>query len=372
MGLNIPCRKKRGLMSSAVYYYTEGSKSHISPRQNTAKTSPSAVELASFPGRFVIESSMFAPFGDLGTRVGSLIQNKKKIQPKFRISLNTFFSTYFLISYDRIKLALGLVYLSPSLTPATAAPIPPNPFSLTCLAMVEMETDPDLDVQPDSHIDQAVSIDYWNSVPATANGMLGGYPQISSIDLRGSSTFLAKVRRLIPSSGSGELALGVDCGAGIGRVTEGFLSRVCGTVDIVEPVEKFVDVIKRGKLYQEGKIGDIYITGIQDWTPTKRYDLIWTQWCANHLTDAQLVEYLVRCKGALSEKGLLVLKENLNSDTANDYYDAVDSTVTRTESKFKKLFAEAGLKVLRSEEQSGMPQRLQLLPIRLWALRPTT
>ncbi|KLJ07888.1 hypothetical protein EMPG_16636 [Blastomyces silverae] len=238
--------------------------------------------------------------------------------------------------------------------------------------MVDMATDPDLDVQPDSHIDQTASIDYWNSVPATANGMLGGYPQISSVDLRGSSAFLAKVRRLIPSSGSGELALGVDCGAGIGRVTEGFLSRVCGTVDIVEPVEKFVDVIKRGKLYQEGKIGDIYIKGIQDWTPTKSYDLIWTQWCANHLTDAQLVEYLVRCKGALSETGLLVLKENTNSDTANDYYDALDSTVTRTESKFKQLFAEAGLKVLRSEEQSGMPQRLQLLPIRLWALRPAT
>ncbi|EEH07078.1 DUF858 domain-containing protein [Histoplasma capsulatum G186AR] len=229
-----------------------------------------------------------------------------------------------------------------------------------------------MDLQPDSHIDQAASINYWNSVPATADGMLGGYPQISSIDLRGSSAFLAKVRRLIPSSGSGKVVLGVDCGAGIGRVTEGFLSRICETVDIVEPVETFVDVLKRGKSYQDGKIGDIYITGIQSWTPTKRYDLIWTQWCTNHLTDVQLVEYLVRCKGALSERGLLILKENTNSDTANDYYDAVDSTVTRTENKFLKLFSEAGLKVLRSEEQSGMPQRLHLLPIRLWALRPAT
>ncbi|KAG5298388.1 DUF858 domain-containing protein [Histoplasma ohiense] len=229
-----------------------------------------------------------------------------------------------------------------------------------------------MDLQPDSHIDQAASINYWNSVPATADGMLGGYPQISSIDLRGSSAFLAKVRRLIPSSGSGKVVLGVDCGAGIGRVTEGFLNRICETVDIVEPVEKFVDVLKRGKSYQDGKIGDIYITGIQSWTPTKRYDLIWTQWCTNHLTDVQLVEYLVRCKGALSERGLLILKENTNSDTANDYYDAVDSTVTRTEYKFLKLFSEAGLKVLRSEEQSGMPQRLHLLPIRLWALRPAT
>ncbi|EDN10403.1 predicted protein [Histoplasma mississippiense (nom. inval.)] len=208
--------------------------------------------------------------------------------------------------------------------------------------------------------------------PPPLMACLAATPQISSIDLRGSSAFLAKVRRLIPSSGSGKVVLGVDCGAGIGRVTEGFLSRICETVDIVEPVEKFVDVLKRGKSYQDGKIGDIYITGIQSWTPTKRYDLIWTQWCTNHLTDVQLVEYLVRCKGALSERGLLILKENTNSDTANDYYDAVDSTVTRTENKFLKLISEAGLKVLRSEEQSGMPQRLHLLPIRLWALRPAT
>ncbi|OAX83766.1 hypothetical protein ACJ72_01866 [Emergomyces africanus] len=214
--------------------------------------------------------------------------------------------------------------------------------------MADLGKCPELDLQPDSQIDQAASLKYWNSVPATANGMLGGFPQISAIDLRGSSAFLAKVRRVIPSSG------------------------VCETVDIVEPVEKFVDVIKRGKLYQDGKVGDIYITGIQNWIPTKCYDLIWTQWCANHLTDAQLVEYLVRCKGALSEQGLLVVKENTNSDTANDYYDAEDSTVTRTDAKFRKLFEEAGLILLRSEEQTGMPQRLKLLPIRLWALRPAT
>ncbi|PGH12494.1 hypothetical protein AJ79_04238 [Helicocarpus griseus UAMH5409] len=232
--------------------------------------------------------------------------------------------------------------------------------------------DPNTDPKPDSRINQNASLKYWNSVNPTADGMLGGYAQISTIDLRGSSAFLSKVRRLNPSTGSARIQRAVDCGAGIGRITEGFLSRVCETVDIVEPVEKFVDAIRRGKLHKEGKIGDIYVVGLENWTPTHTYDLIWNQWCTNHLTDAQLVEYLIRCKNALSETGLLVVKENTNSDWTKDHYDEVDSTVTRTEGKFLELFEEAGLKVLRSEEQMGFPQRLMLLPVRSWALRPAT
>jgi hypothetical protein len=38
----------------------------------------------------------------------------------------------------------------------------------------------------------------------------------------------------------------VDCGAGVGRVTEGFLSHVCEVVDAVEPVAKFTQVMKAG------------------------------------------------------------------------------------------------------------------------------
>jgi protein N-terminal methyltransferase len=95
----------------------------------------------------------------------------------------------------------------------------------------------------DSNINHVASMNYWSSVPATASGMpamLGEYPWYSRIELRGSKNFLAKVRRLVPALSSDEkIGLGADCGAGIGRVTEGFLSDVCEVVDIVEPVEKF-------------------------------------------------------------------------------------------------------------------------------------
>lgn len=226
---------------------------------------------------------------------------------------------------------------------------------------------------PDAQIDHASSIRYWSSVSPNVNGMLGGFPQISRIDLRGSANFLAKLRRLIPSISPGKLPLGVDCGAGIGRVTDGFLSNACEVVDIVEPVESFARVIRDGPLKQQGKVGDIYVTGLEQWTPNKTYDLIWNQWCVGHLTDAQLVAYLVRCKGALSESGLIVIKENVSTDAdGEDIYDEVDSSVTRTGGKFKHLFKEAGLSLIKTEEQLGFPKSLGLFPVMFYALRPNS
>jgi protein N-terminal methyltransferase len=82
----------------------------------------------------------------------------------------------------------------------------------------------------------------------------------------------------------------------------------------------------------QGKEGvrNVYSFGLQDWQPVDglKYDLIWTQWCVGHLTDAQLVEYLKRCQDALNPGALIVLKENL-STTGCDVFDELDSSVTR-------------------------------------------
>jgi Putative hydroxyindole-O-methyltransferase. len=124
---------------------------------------------------------------------------------------------------------------------------------------------------PDSKIDHAASINYWSSLPSTESnmlGMLGTYPWYTRIELQGSKNFLAKVRRLIPAI-SGNFRLGVDCGAGVGRVTEGFLRHVCDVVDAVEPVEKFTKVLEEGKLKEQGVIGDVYTVGLENWFPVK-------------------------------------------------------------------------------------------------------
>ncbi|KAK4547120.1 hypothetical protein LTR36_001341 [Oleoguttula mirabilis] len=222
---------------------------------------------------------------------------------------------------------------------------------------------------PDSHINVEAAIAYWSSTEATVSGVLGGYPQVSRIDLQGSSNFLAKLRRqskhFPPSK---KLRRAVDCGAGIGRITAGFLSKAAETVDIVEPVKSFTDQIK-GK----ENVGEVYNVGLEAWHPDQDgdgpYDLIWNQWCLGQLTDAHLVEYLKRLPRVLSQGGWIIVKENLSNHHLNvDVYDETDSSVTRTDAKFRKLFEDANLTLVSTELQKGFPKGLY--PVRAYALQP--
>ncbi|KAJ4286784.1 hypothetical protein N0V90_013036 [Kalmusia sp. IMI 367209] len=236
----------------------------------------------------------------------------------------------------------------------------------------------------------AHSIEYWNSVSADTNGMLGGFPQTSRIDLQGSSNFLTKLRRTKSTSAS-KLPLHpldrvADCGAGVGRITKEFLLKVSKRVDVVEPVTKFTDELVQslgsgewagdGEATIEGKgqVGDVINLGLQDWVPeTGAYDIIWNQWCLGHLTDAQLVAYFKRCKdGLVKEEGReswIVVKENMSTDfMKKDIYDEEDSSVTRSDEKFRQLFKEAGLKIVATELQKGFPR--ELFPVRIYALKP--
>ncbi|EED11635.1 conserved hypothetical protein [Talaromyces stipitatus ATCC 10500] len=218
----------------------------------------------------------------------------------------------------------------------------------------------------DANIDHTSSMRYWNKTPATVNAMLGdlgSFSWYSRIDLRGSANFLAKVRRLVPSTMTQKrFKLGVDCGAGIGRVTSGLLQQVCEVVDAVEPVENFASLLRQAPLNEHGSVGDIYVTGLENWYPTKKYDLIWY---------TQLTEYLVRCRAALTETGIMIIKENISSDPAgNDMYDDLDSSVTRSDRKFREKFKESGMTLVTSEIQGGFPKKYKLLPVRSYALRP--
>jgi protein N-terminal methyltransferase len=101
-------------------------------------------------------------------------------------------------------------------------------------------------------------------------------------------------------------------------------------VDVIEPISKFTAAL-------QGKPGvrSVFNMGLEDWQPEEgvKYDLIWIQWCVGHLTDEQLIHFLGRCKTALKEGGVIVVKEN-NSTTEADDFDEVDSSVTRYVFKF--------------------------------------
>ena len=170
--------------------------------------------------------------------------------------------------------------------------------------------------------------------------------------------------------------MGVDCGAGIGRVTAGFLSTVCDVIDVVEPVQSFVEEVKNQKL-GKGAIGELFVKGLEDWTPeTGRYDLIWNQWCTGYLTDEHFVAYLRRCADAIKRPdGWIVVKENTSRDVKDggngkDVFDKQDSSVTRTNDNFLRIFKEAGVRVLSKETQKGFPKGLGLFPVRIYGLKP--
>jgi protein N-terminal methyltransferase len=227
--------------------------------------------------------------------------------------------------------------------------------------------------KPDAAIDHKVAIEYWSNVSPDNDGVLGGYPQVSRVDLQGSSNFLAKLRRKSAiHKPSTRLARTVDCGAGIGRITAGFLSKVAEVVDVVEPVVPLTKVITEGEGFRElrdqGRIGEIFNKGLEDWTPTRKYDLIWNQWCLGQLTDDQLLDYFGRIKDKVTEGGWIVVKENMSTDAeGKDIFDPADSSVTRSDGKFRELFEKVGFKIVATEVQRGLPK--ELFPVRTYALQ---
>ncbi|KLO83232.1 Uncharacterized protein LW93_14900 [Fusarium fujikuroi] len=211
---------------------------------------------------------------------------------------------------------------------------------------------------PDSLISMDEAMNYWQNVSASVDGMLGGFPSVSRIDLQGSRSFLAKL-----GIGKPRVSRALEGGAGIGRITKGLLLDVAETVDIIEPVAKFT-----AGLVDTPGVGQIHNIGLQDWQLQDiQYDLIWTQWCAGQIPDVLLIQYLERCASALAPLGIIVVKENL-STSGEDTYDKVDSSVTRTDEGFRAIFEKAGLEIIQAELQKGFPK--SLLPVKMYALKP--
>lgn len=251
-----------------------------------------------------------------------------------------------------------------------------SPTSPTMSPSVDDMLDAAMNGSPvDAQINHDDAIRYWSSVSADNTGVLGGYPQVSRVDLQGSTQFLAKLRRKSKAFGpnSGSLPRVVDCGAGIGRVTKGFLGKVAAVVDVVEPVKQLTDVITVGEEFEELRrknvVGEVYNVGLESWTPPKgsEYTVIWNQWCLGQLTDRQLIEYFRRIKPFVSENGWIVVKENMSTDpNGEDIFDETDSSVTRSDDKFRRIFERAGLRLIAQELQRGMPKGLY--PVRTYGL----
>ena len=80
--------------------------------------------------------------------------------------------------------------------------------------------------------------EYWKSIPATLDGMLGGYERVSKVDIRGSTAFLKSFTQ--GKNARTKTTRALDCGAGIGRVTKGLLLPLFETVDLAELNKDFI------------------------------------------------------------------------------------------------------------------------------------
>jgi len=216
------------------------------------------------------------------------------------------------------------------------------------------------------------------TVDSTTNGMLGGFAFISKQDIRDSRKFLQEFLdgkygfRLGTNAALGRVShlqfprkvisvLSIpasDCGAGIGRVSKFLLLPIFQRVDLLEQNGSFLEKAK--SCLNSPKVGRYIQRGLQDFMFSElggtssstevstcsssidsndkeassnfsfsgSYDLVWIQWVSGHLVDDHLVRCLRRCRKALSECGLIVIKENVCSD-GHFHVDLVDSSLTR-------------------------------------------
>lgn len=99
------------------------------------------------------------------------------------------------------------------------------------------------------------------------------------------------------------------------------------------------------------------------------YDLIWTQWVIGQLTDIDLISYIQHCVHGLTEHGILVLKDNIITDSYARVYDIdlEDHCVSRHWEYYLILFDLAGVEMVTYVIQEHFPA--ELYPVYMIALR---
>ncbi|XP_022914219.2 N-terminal Xaa-Pro-Lys N-methyltransferase 1 [Onthophagus taurus] len=209
---------------------------------------------------------------------------------------------------------------------------------------------------------------YWAEIPATVQGMLGGFGHISRVDIQGSKQFLKHLFQLKKPPGK---TYACDCGAGIGRITKYLLSNIFDKVDLVEQNSNFLDQAKEylGPTVLS-KIGEFNPCGLQNFSPEpNRYDIIWCQWVLGHLTEEDLIYFIQKCSESLRENGVIIIKENVTSSGAVED-DEKDSSVTRPFSMYMDIFKKANVNCFKKIKQTSFPK--ELYPVYMFALRKIT
>uniref|UniRef100_A0A914CHS5 Alpha N-terminal protein methyltransferase 1 n=1 Tax=Acrobeloides nanus TaxID=290746 RepID=A0A914CHS5_9BILA len=206
---------------------------------------------------------------------------------------------------------------------------------------------------------------YWASVASDVDGMLGGFEKLHSPDINDSKKFISLLKK---NGFLSNFDHAIDCGSGIGRVTKHLLVPIFQKVDMIDVTESFIENSKKYLGLVESKIGQKFISGLQDFIPQENYyDLIWIQWVSGHLTDEDFVKFFQRCKSGIRPGGCIVLKENISSAQEKDF-DTQDHSWTRPRALILELFKQAGLRVVSDRKQLHFPKGMY--EVRMFALVP--
>jgi len=202
--------------------------------------------------------------------------------------------------------------------------------------------------------------DYWENCDNTIEDMLGGNPQVNEIDIKTSSELLEGLIK------SGKLNSGrvIDCGAGIGRITNSVLQNYFSEVDLVEMNRNFVEFGKQ--FFRENKkVKDFYCSALQEFRFEKKYDCIWIQWCIENLEDDDLDIFLSNCHQNAEDNGLVIVKENITQQ--GNYYSSEDFSKVRSDISFKEIFQRNGFKIVKHFHHPNWPK--DLLKVSVFVLK---
>uniref|UniRef100_A0A8C6LUR4 N-terminal Xaa-Pro-Lys N-methyltransferase n=1 Tax=Nothobranchius furzeri TaxID=105023 RepID=A0A8C6LUR4_NOTFU len=203
---------------------------------------------------------------------------------------------------------------------------------------------------------------FYEDVPASEEGMMGDFVEISKVDLEGSRQFL---KRFGPGKAGTHRVL--DCGSGIGRVTKGVFLPVFEKLEMADMMEHFLLHAHEEYLGADAdRVETYYCFNLQEFTPPKnKYDVIWMQWVACHLTDKDLMNFLIRCKKSLRPNGVIIIKDNMARQGCK--LDPIDSSISRHLDIMKVIINKAGLEVLAVEKQEGFPD--VIMPVWMIAMQ---
>lgn len=211
---------------------------------------------------------------------------------------------------------------------------------------------------------------YWDdqvTCPADHDGILGGFGHVNEMDIEGSKHFL---RHLKMKNHQRTFSQAIDMGAGIGRVAKQVLMSICTDVDLLEPSPR---LLQASRTYVgNSHTGTFYGLGLHqiDQLPKERkYDLIWCQWVLVHLTDVDMIAFLLHCKNLISSTGLLIVKENLVAKEDVFDIDHLDSSISRSALYYESLFMQGGWTILYDKDCPEFPT--ELYPVHFYALTPT-